>query len=144
MGGGQETHKAGNKIGAGSEKLFLPPPPPPAAPTFYFFSSFSPRAFARFQCFPAWAQTVLACVQTSPISFAERRKGNRRRLHAGINSTQNLKISRDENTACTLQIIRPSRSSDGHADLAISSRATVEVKTVPSISSFALNALTFH
>ena len=30
---------------------------------------------------------ALACVQTSPISFVARNKGNRRRLHAGKKST---------------------------------------------------------
>ena len=34
--------------------------------------------FARIQ-----AKRQVACVQTSPISFASRGKGNRRRLHAG-------------------------------------------------------------
>ena len=119
--------KGGKQNRSGVWEVLSPPPtlpPPPPASIFFIFSSFSPHAFARLLCFPPWAQTVLACVQTSPISFVARGKGNRRPRRQ-----KQYSKSRDENSAFTLQIIRPSRGSDGHADLAISSRATGKVKT---------------
>ena len=92
-----------------------PPPPPPPPPRFHFFPPFHPVP-SRVSCAsPDWAKTVLKVFKDPEMKILP--------------------------VPC---LVGPSRGSDGHADLAISTRATGMVKTLPSISSFALNTLTFN